>query len=297
MRKRAREDWEQTRVGALDTIDYEHEIGRDPWEEAKEKRCFFWRASLELYHALVLFAVGEDRVAQERLGIALKCAQEAERVDDTHKYGKIRDEHFVEEEMGMVLSGVKQVFVPEAGGEAWHDEKLGRALRNHMLHTARWLATGERDPEIWRRMLSHYQTWLDFQLALPKDSPEANRGFDHPRSHLPRFVCACVVGGEYELAKQYYRKRGELLEAPPVRRKFKQDRAQVLWLLAMHETGECRMEEVVREALDEHYRKMCRDTVDWFLDNNDLDFAYVRAKFLGLPVEPRGLLRQMAEDS
>ena len=84
---------------------------------------------------------------------------------------------------------------------------------------------------------------------------------------------------------------------PPVRRKFKEDRAQVLYLLAAHESGECPMEEVVREALDEHYRKMCRDLVDWALSERDLDFAYTRARFLGLPVEPRALLKQMAEDS
>ncbi len=302
MRPATRREWEERRKGTL------RELIKDPKERDKEwkrivkDKCFFGSGSWHVGDVLELFALQEDDFAEQELDFALRCIEKAEEVDDCYSYGEMYDKVYEEIVDGRSFTASALVHAADDGAEPWHDEDLGRALRARMLFTCRWLKKGKREKRLLKRMVKRLKAWLDFQYALPPDSPEANRQYDTIEGHLPKFVQWCVEAGEFDLAKTYCRKHaGRELSGTPVDWQFTRKVEDVLYLLAVHQSGERDLSKLFPEAMDRCYKWFCREVGKDFgehnLDENTLGIAYLRAEMMGLPTEPRELLRKIREDS
>ncbi|NIM07534.1 MAG: hypothetical protein GTO55_12160 [Armatimonadetes bacterium] len=301
MRPATRKQWEEERQGILRMLPKDaEERGRD-WRRVVRTNSYLGSGTSLLYNAMRLYALEESDSADEELTFALRCLEKAEEMDDCGGYGKMRD--CVREEMIEGRSFTAYQYGPvEGDAEPWHDEDLGRALRARMLFTCRWLKKGKREKRLLKQTVKRMKAWLDFQYALPPDSPEANRHHDTIEGHLPIFVQWCVEAGEFELAKTYCRKHaGRELSGTPVGWQFTRKVEEVLYLLAVHQSGERTLSELFPEAMDKCYLWTCRQIgrgeVGFHVDEESLGLAYLRAEMMGFSTEPRELLRKIREDS
>jgi len=302
MRPVAKREWEEQRKGMLRRLADEQKAQDEDWKRIVKEKAYFGSAQWHVFDALSLFALEERDLAEAELEFALRCLEKAEEIDDCYWYGKMYDRVYEETFAGMPYIAYAYGAAADDSAEPWHDEELGRALRVRMLFTCRWLKNGEREEALLERMIGHLRNWLDFQFGLPKDSSEARRSYNRPEMFLPEFVQWCVETGEFDLAKEYFRKHsGRRLPIPPVGWRFTKRAEDVLFLLAVHQSGERDLSQLFPEALDRCYRWTCRQIgrgeVGYLVDEDTLGLAYLRAQMLGLPTEPRELLRRIREDS
>jgi hypothetical protein len=302
MRPAARREWEERRRGTLKMLAKDKKARDKHWKWVAKHKAYFGSGESHLRDTLELFALGETVFAEAELDLALRCISKAEEVDDCYCYGKRYER--VREVIEDGRSFTEYGYVPAAddGVEPWHDEDLGRALRVRMLFTCRWLRGGERDAALLKRMIGHLKAWLDSQYGLPRESPEAQRTGDTTGSHIGDFVQWCVEAEEFELAKEYCRKEaGRPLSGTPDGWAFTKHPEEVFYLLAVHESGERDLSELFPQALDRCYLWICRQIgrgeIGYHVDEDNLGLAYLRAERMGLPTEPRGLLRRIREDS
>jgi len=302
MRRIARREWEELRPGILGHAIKGKKALDKKWKWVVEHKAYFGSAEGHLFDSLRLFALEENEFAEAELDLALRCAEKAEELDHCGGYGKMFDRVFEEIYDGQSYTVYEYTDAAEHGAEPWHDEELGRALRVRKLFTCRWLKNGEREEALLKRMVGHLKAWLDFQYALPANSPEANRSSDTIESHLPDFVQWCVEAGEFEMAKQYCRKHvGRPLSGTPKGWQLTKHPEEVFYLLAVHQSGERDLSQLFPEAIDRYYRWICqqigRGETGSYVNEDTLGLAYLRAEMMGLATEPRELLRRIREDS
>lgn len=302
MRRGSAEYWGRLHKGLLELVAKTEEEQASRWNSVVEDRIYFGAGMGHLHDAQLLFALGEMAYAEQELAMATRCLEKAIEVDDLYWYGKMYDRIAEEVFDGRTYTVSTYADAQEDGVEPWHDEELGRAMRAEMLFACRWLKEGIRDLALLRQALQHMKAWFNYQSALPQDSPEANRQVGTIEGHLPEFLQWCVEIGDFELAKGYSREYvGRPLSGTPVGWKFTRDAEAVYYLLAVHLSGERDLSQLFPEAIDRCYRWTCRQigqaALDYTLDDHTLLLAFRRAQMLGLPTEPRELLRRIREDS
>jgi hypothetical protein len=302
MKADSKKEWALLRKGILELWERPGEKLEEEWAEAGEHTAYFGYAESHLWDALVLFALEENELAERLLDFSLRCLEKAEEIDDCNGYGERYERVEERTENGQSYTSFAFTNAADDGAEPFQDEELGRAMRTRMLFTCRWLKTGHRDEALLKRMVGHLRAWLDIQAALPPDSREAQRTWDPPRVHIPQFTQWCVEEGEYELGKKYCRKyAGRDLSGTPVDWRFTRNEAEVFYLLAVHLSGERDLSQLFPEALDKHYRFICRKigigASSYHVNEDTLGLAYLRAEKMGLGTEARELLRRIREDS
>ncbi len=302
MRSAARKAWEEERRGLLRWLAIDPKTLQEEWQRAEETGTYYSHGWVHLHDALKLFALEENVLAEKELDFASRFIEEADKRDDCSTYGKRYDLIYEKEIAGKVVTMSAERDAAADGKEPWHDEDLGRALRTRMLLTCRWLKSGVREESLLKQIVAYMKAWLDFQYALPPDSPEANRTWDTTDVQLPKFVQWCVEAREYELDKEYFSKHSRhRLPIPPVNWNFTRQADDVSFLLAVHECGEQDLSQLFPEAMNRLYlwtcRQIMRGAVGYYVNEETLSLAYLRAKVMGLGTAPRELLKGIREDS
>lgn len=302
MRRRSQREWEMQRQGILSRFPVADKELAEEWAWTIEHQAYFGSGEPTLQDALRLFALEETETAERALDFALKCLEKAQQVDDCSIYGK-----WYERVREITIEGepfTQYAYLDAAtdGAEPWHDKDLGRALRTRRLFTCRWLKYGVREDALLKEMVVRLRNWLDFQYALPPDSPEAKRTYDTTRHHLPEFIQWCVEAGEFALVKDYYPGPAQRpLTSPSGHWRFTRRIDEVLYLWALHRSEEISSTSIFPEAIDRCYYYVCKEIGkewgDYLLNPDTLGLAYLRAQMLGLPTEPRELLRRIRDDS
>lgn len=301
MRAAAKRMWEARREGFLRSALAVRKTASEEWVRVVKKGAYFGYGEGHLNDALMFFWLAEDSIAEAELDFALQCLEAAEATDDCGGHGKMGES--VSETVMIDQPATVYSFGPvEDKRQAWHDEDLGRGFRARALFTCRWLKHGIREEALLRLAVDRTKAWFDFQLGLPKESPEAQRVWDTPRHNLPIFLQLCAEVGDFELLQSYYRRVSHRkLVIPPTNLRFTRSVAEVLYLLALHRTGEVNLEELLPTAMEKCYSFVCREVGRemgaYYLGEDALGLAYLRAQMLGLSTEPRELLRRIKEDS
>ena len=164
------------------------------------------------------------------------------------------------------------------------------------------MLTGQRDEELLREALARKRRWVDERFALPEEAPARTQAYYSNEAEVGAFVHWCVELGELRTAKRYYRQYiTKPVSVPPRGRKWVQDFMHVAYLLAVHFPGEQDIGELVRQAMERHYRYMERwmtvVATGYSLAEASLSVAYIRAKYFGGDTDPVALLKQMVRDS